>query len=508
MELRISRYWPIIAVCSIAVIGTALTLIPSGVFGAWKTAGIVIAIVSISFFAILERLVLPERIERMKRDAERKRRAKEIANQFSAFLQRISTDKTDIHRIGEDTILAASEPLEKSIPELLALASIKGLDKGRLDCLVVLWLADYWLRAKEKPGGNAIEIFNILDGSFRSAFPTVQFSEKSKQLMLAYKKVRQNWLIVGTKRPVASLFTGKLPHQEYQGLMHDFLAQTGQQHLYEVMRADKSESLRANLIRLVTEGRLSSRGLRQDVLDKMQEEIRRYGASNDALLIFKNKFKELEGFLQSVPNLKPKSAVVARGFGIGEDPLLYQIVVKLPKHYRDANHFVDAEIRPRIKSKDGFVAVVPLNLLDSTIFPSQKDFTEKGFIATNYQVVNRLLTGLDRPDLDIWMLLAKHEVSVEEVLANLPLSVMAVGLSADAADELWRKNGEIKKKFHIRTLPDWAAVDPRALANYLSRNMLSFALMENDQVETECKSIIEEARRVRASLSPTQSMFE
>lgn len=461
--------------------------------------------------SLADRLVLGPRLERMRVIYEKTVHAKRIAHSFSIFLAGVCEDEVSEDVLDDDDFSRAAQPLEKTIPELMMSKGIKDVEVEELECIVVLWLAFHWIRTKSSAGGNALEIFNILDETFRSSFPTLRLSDKSQRLMVAYQKMNREWKVMDPKPTLHGLFRGHLSANEYGELLFRFLTTAGQQHYYQFLAKEQSERLRAHLVRLVTEGRLSSRGLKLDVLERLQDEVRKYGATSDVFLIFKNKFYEIDSYLESLPNFKPRSAVVPKGLGGGHDSRIYQIAVKTKRHYRDANHFIEDEIRPRIKTRDGFLAVAPLDLEGHSIFPTEKDFTTRQIVpavTANYKTVCRLLTGIDRPDLDIWMLLARHEIPVEEILSNLPLTLLAENLSDSAANELWSKDSSIKKRFRIKTITDWAVVPPLELASYLSSNVTSLSSVAPQVLERECSRIVAEARRMKASLSPLQESID
>ncbi len=494
------NYWADLALFLLTGTGVVLAVLTPQLLGAWGSFGGASVIALLALVAVLERRVLPNRVARARTEAEYKRRGRRVHKEFVELISRFSVEEPVT--VKEAEMLAASEPLEKSIPELVS-RSLNGIDQERRDALIVLWLTYRWLKLRSQPGADALGAFQILDSTLRSSFPSLKYSAKTKRLIIGFRKLTPDWMARPRLPTVASLLEGEMSTNDYREGLYDFLSKTGQQHLFETIRADRAEALRAVLIQLVAEGRLATHGLRKELVEKVQEEIRKKGFTSNVFLVFKNKFYELDRFLESLPHLKG-GAVRPRGFGFGEKARIYQLILKTPGYYRDAEHFLDLEIRPRITSKEGFLAIIPGDLVGSRVFPEQKDFVGRQIVAANLELVNYLLTGFKQPDLDIWMLLAKHEVPVNEVLAALPLTILAMDLPETAAAELWSRYDELKGRFGIRSLLDWARANPNELATYLFENFDSLSAIFLEELEEKCERIVAEARRIHVSMLPQQ----
>lgn len=487
----------------VSLAGIVLTLIPGSFLGLGSKTWVLVVIVILALIELLKEVIIPERIEEASERRVKKAKAERIGTSFSAFLSRITLQRIDIGSELKKKFLETGEPLEKTVAELIMLDQSNDLDRDMVDCLVTLWLAYHWETQKTSPAKEEIRAFENLDAAIRSSFPNLKYSRRMELLMLGFKSMKNDWSIVPRRRTLKAVFQGKLGIREYQMLLYDFLARTGQQHVYEVLRADKAESLRQTLIQVIAQGKLSSYGLRKEVVSEIQRALQRAGADNTVFIILKNKFYELDEYLSSLPNLKG-GPVSPHRLKSSEKNRLYHIILKPNRQYKDAEHFIEAEIRPRIQAKEGFVAVIPADISGSVIFPSHKDFVGKGLVPKNYEMVSSLLTGVGDPDLDIWMILAKHQVPVDKVLSILPLNVLTEGLPAGGVKEIWEKHERMKEHFGIERLSDWANVDPQKLAEYLSSSIVAFGLMPEEDLLSKCIEMIREARRIQASLLPTQ----
>ncbi|MCJ2563744.1 MAG: hypothetical protein LN417_06620 [Candidatus Thermoplasmatota archaeon] len=456
------------------------------------------------FAASTFRGFVQRRVEKAESLKRKKKRMKSMAHEFNRFLSLFSHSKVDTSVVSDDLARRTEEPYCVSVIKEVVRRIDPNLSINKMNCIVLLWLCYRWNCSRKDPSANVVESFVHLSSFFRATFPSLRFNQGTSEFALAYRNIRlsHEGERISPGR-LEDVFRGEIEFKEYKSLIVDFTSNYAEQILFEVLRAQKGEELRAVLTRIIDEGKLSLYGVDRELNLRYQEELLRYAGTTNLVLIFKNLYKGLDKHLGRYPQLQfPAVKPINVPYEGDGNPRIYSRVVKPVNPYPSVDDFVNAEIRPFMTGDNGFIAVLPIDVKNARVLPSQEDFdTKHEVVSHNYRLIGYLLTGRKEPDIALWALITGH-ITPKVLLSVIPFTLLSEQLTNEEKSTLWEKYDRIKLDFGVEELTDWGRIDPDSLADYLMSEVPGFKRKDRDRVLEISKSIVQEAQAVRAAMIP------
>ncbi len=228
----------------------------------------------------------------------------------------------------------------------------------------------------------------------------------------------------------------------------------------------QSENLRQTLIKLIKEGELSSWGITNETMEKLEADLRREIDYSKTFLVMGNNLSdELRKYLTSqpgltgwapstrnIPNTRKYSAYVVKPRGVF--PNAKKLLHKLKSINRDAEETI--------------LFVIPLDFLnyESYTLPSNQSFSNKN-LKSCYEAINWFRSGYEYSDNDIWNVIGRSNITTHELLSLVPFNIFCEGILPCEQIFMIKNYKSIKQKCGVETLTDWKGKNPSLIVDYL-----------------------------------------
>lgn len=307
-----------------------------------------------------------------------------------------------------------------------------------------------------------------------SEFDLYNLDENTKKLLCAYSNLRASIEgSVGEKVSLETIFQADI---ELKNELLCFLQKYGTLEKFSLglfTDLKNSQEFRRTLSKLLVRGKLPALTVKRKALGKIRKELEERGATSNAFVLFSNKFQEIESFekaLERFPQLKigrkeplnfPQSA-----------QFLHMRVLYPAQYYKSAKDFLEKEIIntiPESKKFEGFVAVMPLEMTELASYPSVDEavYISNDLIKSSFESINYLQTGFPWSAIDVVIESLKSEIDILELLSIIPFNIFVPDLKEEAKDCIIGHYERIQEKFDVKTLFDWADVNPESLRKEL-----------------------------------------
>ena len=231
----------------------------------------------------------------------------------------------------------------------------------------------------------------------------------------------------------------------------------------------KAEEFRETLAKLVARGKLKMKGVEKDI-ESIKENIEDQKAGKTKFMVFGQKIQRIDEVKDSIekhPHFKMGRKYPDSGFP--EDIEYMSIYVVYPdKEFGSAQDFLEKEIErniPEDYDDGGFMAVMPLELEDMKIAPDI-DVIESSQ-PDSYESLKFLTTGFSEDPVKLISQQLTTEIKVPELLASIPFNVLAPDMKEEEKEFIIDNYEDIRERFRITELFDWADKNREELGNYL-----------------------------------------
>jgi len=237
------------------------------------------------------------------------------------------------------------------------------------------------------------------------------------------------------------------------------------------LERDQSEEFRRTLSILIKDGKLNIKQLEKSLQDKIKVELQDIAIKSKAFLVLSQKFQnipEIQQALDRFPHVKfppPKPSRLPGSIKYVSTRIIYP-----SSAFQDAEDFLMNEIAPLIppdRMNDGFIAVIPIEGTELYSIPENADYFEKSYLIDGFESIAAYKTGLSIDMAELYMECMKTEIHVDEVLCNIPINIFVPTLSEKIKNFLISNYDNLKTKFNITRLADWADINNDDLRNYL-----------------------------------------
>jgi hypothetical protein len=237
------------------------------------------------------------------------------------------------------------------------------------------------------------------------------------------------------------------------------------------LEKDQSEEFRRTLAILIREGKLSVKQLEKDLKDRISDELKKKAVKSKAFLVLSNIFQRIpavENVLNRFPHVKysfPNPSRLPDNIKYVSTRIIYP-----SSSFQNAETFLKQEIRPLIpddKLNDGFIAIIPIEGTEMYSIPEKSDDISKSHLKEGFESIAAYKTGLSLDLTELYIEAMKDEINVDEVLANIPFNIFVPGIPEKIKNFLIANYDNLKSKFNINRLSDWADINADDLQIYL-----------------------------------------
>jgi len=272
----------------------------------------------------------------------------------------------------------------------------------------------------------------------------------------------------------------------------------------------KSETLndyRKTLSRLIELGKLDKYGIHQ-IITGQTDKIERTLTDKTYYFVLINELQKGNDFKDKIKNqlLKGEHIVYAADGWLGIDGGMFSLLLAITKDDCPTKEFYDKYVKNAYKDVDteGWLSIHKAKFLGDTIFKKRyisRKPSEKALRAI--KVKNVFTTGKKSMKLVFRDNLIETYLTTNELLSVLPLNLLLPDLCTEKKDILIENNEEIKSKFGISRLTDWAypPYSKKEIAQFLRDNYFP-----TDSIEywvNNVDIIIREAKDINKALGLT-----
>lgn len=407
-------------------------------------------------------------IDERSQKRERKALVQRLTTQFHNRVSEFGLEPADKEMIESHVLESDTEPTKQSIYDVGVFLSFKDLPDYQRDIIHVLLLCREIVI--QKKAIEQAELKTLVE-DLMTNFDLSEVDGPTSEFLGAYDAARG--VIEGTESDVHKLFEQQ--PENPQELALEFAVKFGTtQQLALVLFSDRerSKELRRTLGRLVARGKLNTKTVNRETAEKIQEEMERLGSEATKFLVFSQKMHyddEVTEAIEKFPHTRIGNKYPDKGFP--EEVKFMRMYVVYPDHdYRTAERFLNEAIRPAIPDSqvdDGFIAAMPLELADMAIYPNIEDIDS--YLSGTYEALSFLKTGASEDLSEVISDRIISEIGVSELLSTLPFNIIEPDIDAREKELIIDNYNELKSRFGINELFDWADVDPKRLGHVLTK---------------------------------------
>ncbi len=237
------------------------------------------------------------------------------------------------------------------------------------------------------------------------------------------------------------------------------------------LEKEQSEEFRRTLSILIKDGKLNVKQLEKNLRNRVKDELQKKAVRSKAFLVLSQKFQNIPGVKQALdrfPHVKysyPNPSRLPENIKYVSTRIIYP-----SSAFQDAGDFLKNEIEPLIpadKINEGFIAVLPIEGTELYSIPKIADDIEKNHLREGFESVAAYKTGISIDMTELYMESLKDEINIDEVLSNIPINIFVPNLSERIKNFLISNYDNLKAKFNVNRLADWADINSNDLKDFL-----------------------------------------
>lgn len=279
-------------------------------------------------------------------------------------------------------------------------------------------------------------------------------------------------------------------------------------HKTEVIQELKTEQneleeYRSTLAKLYENGRLNEFGLHQLVTD-IDEYTSLALTDQTHYLILSNEIQYDESFKEIITDAVERDGHEIYSGSLNVSGGLYSLSLAVCDDDYSTREFFTKYVEPALNQteNDGWLSVHRSIMDGESIFREQYNTKEPSKNAKQgMKSRNVLITGERSTTINLKQELIESYLTTDELLSVLPLNLFLPDLPSEKKEKLVEHNDEIKEKFGVTQLTDWAHPNhtPDEIGRFLQQNYFPTD-SEQDWVNN-AEAIIERAKEVSEALS-------
>lgn len=274
------------------------------------------------------------------------------------------------------------------------------------------------------------------------------------------------------------------------------------------LEKDQSEEFRRTLAILIRDGKLNVKQIEKDLKDRISNELQKKAVKSKAFLVLSNKFQnipEVKNALSRFPHVKysyPNPSRLPDNIKYVSTRIIYP-----SSSFQNAKDFLENEIKPLIpedKLNDGFIAIIPIEGTELYSIPENVDDIEKSHLRDGFEAISAYKTGISINMTELYMESFKDEINIDEILSNIPFNIFVPGLSEKIKNFIIANYEQLKVKFNISRLADWAGINHQDLTKFfieLDENIGKKRLYKDENWSEVSSKILEQASKHQKAMN-------
>ncbi|MBN1175600.1 hypothetical protein JXA48_03075 [Candidatus Woesearchaeota archaeon] len=284
----------------------------------------------------------------------------------------------------------------------------------------------------------------------------------------------------------------------------------------------QNKNLHETLIKIIKEGKLSTYGITEETIKKLNQEITKKAKSSNTFVLFTNNTNPTDR--NNLKEYLHKFSRLGMSGGTTQMPIYARFGVYIIKTetFQTAKSLLK-DIKNSVEiSSEAIIRIVPLDLLNSETYtlPFNQSFSNEN-LKKCYNALEWFKLGYDYSDSVLWSEITKSSITPHELLSVIPFNIFCEGILPCEREFIISNYQQIKTHFEVETLSDWASKDADLLTAKLIE--LGKPSYSPDQIKITLKSgtnldekiskrlkkisnqIITGAKEFNKTLNPTES---
>ncbi|PLX98345.1 MAG: hypothetical protein C0623_13600 [Desulfuromonas sp.] len=237
------------------------------------------------------------------------------------------------------------------------------------------------------------------------------------------------------------------------------------------LEKDQAEEFRRTLSILIRDGKLNVGQLEKSLKERINKELKNKAVDSKAFLVLANKFQHIKEVKRSLGRFPYVQYSGVKPHNLPDSmEYLHTRLIFPPVGFHNASDFLNEEIRPQIPDdslSDGFIAIIPIEGTEVYSIPDKADEISKDYIKQGFDSISAYKTGVSLNMTELYMEAMKKEINIDEVLSDIPFNIFVPGLQDQIKNFLIDNYDNLKTKFAINRLADWANINTEDLRDYL-----------------------------------------
>lgn len=274
------------------------------------------------------------------------------------------------------------------------------------------------------------------------------------------------------------------------------------------LEKDQAEEFRRTLAILIRDGKLNVKQLEKNLQKRINQELKNKAISSKAFLVLANKFHKIDEVKKVLDRFPSVVYPYKQPHELPDSiKYLHTRIVYPPSSFQSAHSFLEEEIKPHIpveQLNNGFIAIIPIEGTELYSIPDKADEISKDYLKEGFESIAAYKTGVSLNMTELYIESMKDEINVDEILSNIPFNIFVPGITESRKNFLISHYEDLKNKFNITRLSDWANINNVDLKDYLIEldvNRGKQRLYKDENWEITANTIIHQAVRHRDAVN-------
>jgi len=274
------------------------------------------------------------------------------------------------------------------------------------------------------------------------------------------------------------------------------------------LEKDQAEEFRRTLAILIRDGKLNVQQLEKNLQKRINQELKNKAISSKAFLVLANKFHKIDGVQKALNRFPTVVYPYKKPNGLPEGIVyLHTRIIYPSSSFQSASDFLEEEIKPHIPEEeinDGFIAIIPIEGTELFSIPKKADVIKKDHLKAGFESIAAYKTGVSLNMTELYMESMKDEINVDEILSNIPFNIFVPNLTESRKNFLITNYDNLKNRFGINRLTDWANIhkdDLKVFLIELDNERDKKRLYSDENWETVAENIVDQAIKHRNAVN-------
>lgn len=340
---------------------------------------------------------------------------------------------------------------EQSESDLLAKAienKVTSLDGVSLNSIKLCYFCLKWKETKSPEDYESIK--RLADAL---GIKYGQINDSIKQFVKIYD------CLMLSKKPLNQVSTNEL---DYEKLLNLFVKDYYKDlQFFEIKEKFlQNKNLHETLIEIIKNGKLSTYGITQETIKRLQKQLSVKSKTSNTFLIFTNNTNaddraNLKNYLQRFGRLGMRGITTQ----MPVNAWLGVYVIKTETNMTPSG--ILKEIKSSVMmSSEAIIRIIPINFLESETYtlPFNQSFSNEN-LKKCYEAIEWFKLGYDYSDSALWSEITGSNITPDELLSVIPFNIFCKGILPSEREFIIKNYDSIKTDLSVTTLTDWKDKD-------------------------------------------------